>query len=139
VTTIDDLGPDMILEVAAHRDWVEGWINPGSETDYTDPGNMIRLVEAIVRSGAIKPNETVKLRALGTYLGLAISELAGWHLKQLTDEYGTDLALVFLEPDGVVFPQTLISKRVEAGQEVDVFELVKGVIALAQNVIAQGN
>ncbi len=125
------------MMVAAHRDWVEGWIGPDSRTDYTDPNNMVALVGAIIRSGQVAPDETVKLRALGTYLGLAISDATGWPIKQATDENGTEVAVVYREPDGVIFPQTLISKRVEAGQEVQVFELVNGLISMAQDVLAQ--
>jgi hypothetical protein len=139
VTTIGELGIDMILEVAAHRDWVEGWIGPESHTDYTDPNNMVALVGAILRSGQVSPDETVKLRALGTYLGLAINGATGWPIKQATDEHGTDLAVVYRNPDGMLFPQTLISKRIEAGQEINVFELVNGLISMAQDVLTQDN
>ncbi len=127
----------MLLEVAAHRDWVEGWIPPDSEVNYTDAANMVGLVKGILSSGEITPHRTVELRALGTYVGLAISSATGWPLKQATDGHGTDLAIVFHAPDGVLFPQTLISKRVEAGEDFDVFELVNGLIAMAQDVIAK--
>ncbi len=129
----------MLLEVAAHRDWVEGWISPESQIDYTDPGNMVALVGAIIGSGHVDLEETVKLRALGTYLGLAISGATGWPVKQATDSDGTDMAVVFRDPDGVLFPQTLLSKRVEAGQEIEVFGLVNSVISMANDVLALGN
>ena len=137
MTNLDDLGPDMLAQVAINREWVENWIAHESQIDYTDPGNMIALVRAILDSGEVGRDETAKLRALGTYLGLAISAATGWPAKQLTDEQGTDFVLVFREPDGVVFPSTLLSKRIEAGEEVDVFELVTGLITEVQEVLAQ--
>lgn len=137
MTKIEDLDSRMLLEVAAHRDWVEGWIPTDSDVNYTDAANMVGLVKGILGSGEIKPDQTVELRALGTYVGLAISSATGWPLKQVTDDNGPDLAIVFHAPDGILFPQTLISKRVEAGKDFDVFEVVNGLIAMAQDVIAK--
>jgi len=49
------------------------------------------------------------------------------------DQYGRDPALVVVGTSIVIFPQTTISKRIEAGEEADVYELFKSACSSIQN------
>lgn len=133
-----ELDSSTLAQLAAHNDWVEGWIPPDNELDFTDPSNKVSLVAAILGTGQVKPDETSKLEALGTYVGLAIASATGWPVKQLAGPSGTDIVVVFREPDDVIYPSQLILTQVQAGAQVDVFELVNGVIAQARGIIAEG-
>jgi len=38
----------------------------------------------------------------------------------------------------ILFPQTMISKRIERGEEVDVFDLFNGIVAKVEELRAKG-
>ncbi|MFZ5531616.1 MAG: DUF3806 domain-containing protein [Pseudomonadota bacterium] len=122
--------------IAAHLEWVDGWINPGSESKFKGPEGRIKLLQLIIDSNEIAKEEAVKLQCLGTYLGQAIVEKTGWPWKVIEDEYGTDLAIQIPDRKVWIFPVTMISKRIEDGDLVDVEELFNGVIPLALQVNA---
>ena len=132
-----DLDEEWTGVLEAHLEWVDGWISPGSESRFAGPHGRESLVATILEHGAIEADETVKLQALGTYMGQAIVEHTGWSWCVVTDEYGSDLAVKFAEPDACVFPTTLISKRIEAGEDVDAGALFMGVIEAATTAKAE--
>jgi len=117
--------------LAAHLEWVNRWIDPGSESKFRGPDGRIALLQRIIDSGEIPTEETIKLQCLGTYLGQAIVEKTGWQWRLVEDDYGTDLAIQIPEKEAWIFPVTMISKRIEAGEEVNVRELFDDVIPMA--------
>ncbi len=52
------------------------------------------------------------------------------------DDYGRDPALSLAGTTVLVFPQTMISKRVEDGEEIDVFKLFNGICEVVRNSAA---
>lgn len=50
------------------------------------------------------------------------------------DEYGGDPAVRLPGTSVILFPLTMISKRVERGDKVDVFDLFNGVAAQIENI-----
>ena len=52
------------------------------------------------------------------------------------DEYGRDPALRYRETDLLVFPLTMISKRVEDGESVDVRELLRLLVEKLEQLIS---
>lgn len=125
--------------IAAHLEWVNGWINPESTRIYKTPLDRCDLLQEIVDSKEIGTEETIKLQCLGTYLGQAIIDHTGWRWQIYEDEYGTDLAIQVLHKRAWIFPVTMISKRIEDGEVVNVRELFHGVIPLALEVEAYEN
>ncbi len=53
-------------------------------------------------------------------------DLSKLHWVAVEDEYGRDPALRWLDTSVLVFPRTVISKRVEDGEEIDVYDMFKG-------------
>lgn len=139
MTKVFDLNDEWLAFRAAHIEWVEGWISPGSESQFEGPEGKVALIQNIVDSGEIPVSETVQLQCLGTYLGQAIVEKTGWDWKVVEDEYGTDLAIQVPDKQAWMFPVTMISKRIEDGELVDVLDLFKGIVPLAKNVDADGS
>jgi hypothetical protein len=114
-----------------YLDWVDGWINPDSIDKFNGPEGRVKLLQLIVDSGQIPVEETVKLQCLGTYLGQAIVERTGWKWCVVEDEYGTDLAIQIPGKTAWIFPVTMISKRIEDGEQCDVSDLFNNVIPMA--------
>lgn len=135
---LSDLDAPLLTHLVQQRDWVEGWIPPDNTHDFTNPATMLSLVKAIIASGKVGADETAKWHALGTYMGLAIAEAADWQVMQYSDETGTGLVIVFQEPDGFVFPATLLTARLEAGEDIDVFDLANRVIGAAEQLMGRG-
>ena len=133
---ISELDDEWKAFIAAHLKWVNGWINPESQRSYKKPLDRCDLLQEIIDSKEIGIEETVKLQCLGTYFGQAIIDHTGWDWKVYEDEYGSDLAIQVPHKRAWIFPVTIISKRIEDGEEVNVLELFQGVIPLALDVEA---
>ena len=84
----------------------------------------LALIQATLDAKIIEPEATYSLQALGIAFGKVFvknNEFYGWWM--LEDEYGRDPAIRFKETTLLIFPQTMISKRVEDGQHVAVREM----------------
>ncbi len=125
IMDLDDEWRDIIQ---AQLQWVDGWIFPGSESNFKGPEGRIRLLQLIMDSKALPKKEAFKLRCLGTYLGQAITEKTGWPWKVVEDEHGIDLAIQIPWPNGWIFPLNLISRKVENNEPVDVKELFDSLV-----------
>lgn len=64
---------------------------------------------------------------MGIVLGDVFVQDKGFHWIMVEDEYGRDPAIKFEDTSIIAFPLTMISKRIERGEEVDVFDLYNGV------------
>lgn len=56
----------------------------------------------------------------------------------IEDQYGTSPCLVLKNTSIILFPQTMVSKRVERGDSVDVFDLFNGVVEKIEELRAKG-
>jgi hypothetical protein len=83
----------------------------------------LELLQRLVDGGGIGPDETFHLQSLGLVLGdVLVSEL-GFHWVVVEDRYGRDLAVKFKDTSVLIFPLTMISKRIERGERPDVRHL----------------
>ncbi len=117
------MSADLAAEVQARRDWVWSSVSADTPLDRGDARTSLSVIAALLPQ--IGADETWKLQALGIVLGDVLATVTGAHWVEAVDEAGTDPALRFGGPDDVAFPMTMISKRVEAGQDVDVLELFR--------------
>ena len=53
------------------------------------------------------------------------------------DQYGRDPALKYKDSSIIIFPLTMISKRVEKGEQVDVFALFNDTAAKVEDLLGQ--
>lgn len=115
---------DHVSQLAAQREWVAGHFDDA--TLYQDTSNKLRVIATILENKWVDPSETVKLQCLGVAFGDALAETVGldWVTFSLDgDEWP---GLRFGETSLFIHPLTMISKRVEAGEEVDVIEFFQG-------------
>lgn len=86
------------------------------------------VVQRIIDAGVLAPTQTWELQALGVVFGDALAgAIAGLAWCQVTDAYGTDPTLRFGATSVQVNVLTMIAKRVESGQAVDVQKLAERV------------
>ncbi|PFG18526.1 uncharacterized protein DUF3806 [Serinibacter salmoneus] len=100
----------------------------------------MNVVSAILADG-VEPEEGFKLEALGVELGDALSVMLAddgvpcpWRL--VTDEWGITAAL-HLSAQAVMYPMSMLAKRVEDGETVDVRELKIAALQHAEQVRAE--
>ena len=76
------------------------------------------LLQEVLEKKLLKKEETWKLQSLGIVLGDAfIASNPGLHWMEVTDEWGTDPVLIYKDTTYQLNPLTMISKRVEDGEE----------------------
>jgi hypothetical protein len=111
---------ELAADVDAKRAWVLGHYERDAEASYATVEAKLVLLDTILSNGWVEPSETVKLQALGVAFGDALVQELGLKWVAIDDEYGCDAALIFEGTSVKVFPLTSISKRVEAGESIDV-------------------
>jgi hypothetical protein len=124
---ITDPTADELARLESQRDWVRGHYDPEARHKYGTVQGKLVLLQAIIDAGWIEKSETVKLQCLGVTLGDALAQELQMHWVTVEDELGKDPALRFPGTTVVAFPLTMISKRIERSEQVNVAELFSGV------------
>jgi Domain of unknown function (DUF3806) len=126
---VEPLSTDDSARLEKQRAWVRDHYDPGARHQYDTLEGKLRLVETILRENWIDATETWKLQSLGVAFGDALAEKMGLVWVAVEDEHGRDPALHDCGRTLVLFPLTMISKRVERGEEVNVREMFAGMCA----------
>ncbi|MBL8484865.1 MAG: DUF3806 domain-containing protein [Rhodocyclaceae bacterium] len=87
----------------------------------------LRVLQAIIDSKALSASQTWELQSLGIALGDVFANEKGLRWVIVEDEYGRDPALRYKETSNLVFPLTMIAKRIEEGKAIDVQAIFEGV------------
>jgi hypothetical protein len=97
----------------------------GSRLDGTR--NDLPLIQRLLDQGTVEREATYTLQSLGLAFGIAfINEHSDYDWWMVEDEYGRDPAIRYKKTSLLAFPRTMISKRVEDGEAVDVADLFDG-------------
>ena len=96
----------------------------------------LQLIQRVLDTNLIEPEATYSLQALGIAFGKvyvnAHSDYDWWIAE---DEYGRDPAIRYKETTILVFPQTIISKRIEDKESVDIKSLYDGLHKMLEDII----
>jgi hypothetical protein len=120
---VESLGQEDIDTLEAQRAWVREHYSPETRHEYATLAGKLHLLQVIVNSGWIQRDEADKLQCLGITFGDALVESLPLEWVMVEDGYGRDPALRLSGSSALVFPLTMISKRVEKGESVDVLSL----------------
>ena len=135
----EDLPPELSAILQEQRDWVKGHYIENADEEYASIEGKLRLLDVIIKEKWIEPHETYKLQSLGATLGDAFAMDEDYKWLQVTDELGTDPALRYKQTSIVIFPRTMISKRIENGEDVDVYDLFLGIKKYVQDKASEAN
>lgn len=124
------------LEVLAHqRAVIEKLVVPSDlETKYTVAVGKLGTLRAVISADMFKANQTFELQCMGVVLGDVFVLDMGFHWVVVEDEHGRDFALQYKDSSIIIFPLTMISKHVERGENVDVFDLYNGVANIVEEI-----
>ncbi len=79
----------------------------------------LSVLQRLLNDGIFQAHQTYELQCLGVAFGDAVVAALPLRWTMVTDEYGTDPTLRYRETSFHVNALTMISKRVERGEEVD--------------------
>lgn len=134
------LSPKDAARLAAQRAVVERYLaDEGSKQNYRTAAGKLGLLRALIERRTFKPSQTYELQSMGVVLGDAFVQELGLEWVIVQDSQGRDPALRVPRTSILLFPLTMISKRIEGGEQVDVFELFNGVAERVENVRAKSH
>ena len=112
-----------------------------SELDALHEKNRtVPLIQEILDEELYSKEQTYELQSLGLALGDYIQyQFSGFKWGIVRDEYGRDLCLNHQEQSIVIFPLTMISKRIEDGEFVSVQHLVDTLSEIVNDAIDDNN
>jgi Domain of unknown function (DUF3806) len=111
--------------------------NEDSKQKYKTAVGKLGTIRAILQAGVFKPEQTYELQCLGVILGDAFVQEMGMEWIMVEDEHGRHPAIRLPKTTIILYPLTMISKRMERGEKVDVFELFNGVAAQVEDIQRQ--
>ena len=92
----------------------------------------LRVLQEMLDKRVLKPDQTYELQALGVVLGDVMVAQLGFSWAVVEDELGRSRALRLGERDELVYPVTMISKRVKVHVRFTVEELYATAQAIAE-------
>jgi len=104
----------------------------------TTVAGKLGIIRAIIQQGILKPNQTYELRSLGIVLGDAFAQELKMEWVMVEDGFGRDPAIRLPGTSIILYPLTMISKRIERGESVDIFGLFNGVITRVRELSQRG-
>ena len=114
--------------LAKQRAIVEKYLgDERSRQNYKTAAGKLGLLRALIEQRVFRPHQTYELQSMGVVLGDAFAQELKMEWVIVEDSFGRDPALRLPRTSIIIFPLTMISKRIERGEEVDVFYLFNGV------------
>jgi hypothetical protein len=103
--------------------------NEDSKEKYKTAAGKLGTIRAILEGNIFKPDHKYELQCLGIVLGDVFVQDLGMEWIMVEDDYGRDPAVRLPNTTIILYPMTMISKRIDRGEKVDVFELYNGTAA----------
>ena len=99
----------------------------------------LELIQRVLDQGLVEPEATYTLQAFGLAFGrVFLNEFPDYDWWMVEDEHGRDPAIRYKETSLLVFPMTMISKRIEDSEPFDVCELFDGLAKQLAELIQEG-
>jgi hypothetical protein len=114
-------------------------IEQALEEDLDGTHQDLELIQRVLDQGLVEPEATYTLQAFGLAFGrVFLNEFPDYDWWMVEDEHGRDPAIRYKETSLLVFPMTMISKRIEDGDPFDVCELFDGLAKQLAELIQEG-
>lgn len=113
------LAPDL-ERIAKQRSVIDDVVRDRYGKPLTGGSADLAALQRLIDDRVFRADQTYELQSLGIVLGEVLAAYPGLAWVSVQDQYGTDPALRYKSSSILIFPLTMISKRVEEGREVDV-------------------
>jgi len=131
------LRPEEAEHLDSARAWVKGFFTRDPDGGYATIDGKLLVIDALLQSGQLSADHTWQLQALGIAFGNALAQNLGMNWVTVEDKYGRDPALHWPGTSVLAYPMTMISKRVERGELVDIREMFEGVSDMLRDMVAK--
>ena len=136
ITPLTDADQHRLRE---QRAVVENYLgDDDSRTKYQTAAGKLGTIRAVLQANIFKPEQTYQLQCLGIVFGDALVQNQKMEWIMVEHEYGRDPAVRVPGTTIILFPLTTISKRVEKGETVDVFNLFNGAVSKVNELRQRG-
>jgi hypothetical protein len=129
----------MTQRIENQRNWVKGHFTEDSINKYDTIEGKLYLLQGILDNEFYSKNQTMELQSLGIAFGDALAQKLKLEWMEVEDEYGIDPALVHIDTSIRLFPLTMISKRIENNEKINVEELFNGICGITNEQIEKNN
>lgn len=133
--TISALTEDDHQRLDDQREVVTRYLTEESKPKFETAPGKLGTLRALLEAEVFQPDQTYELQSMGIVFGDVFVQDMGFSWVMVEDEYGRDPAIKYQDTSIILFPLTMISKRVERGEDVDVFDLYNGVAEIAREKI----
>jgi hypothetical protein len=137
ITTLTEADQERLQD---QRAVIESFLpDESSRQKYKTAAGKLGTIRAILDRNLFRPTQTYELQSLGIVLGDAFVQELKMEWVMVEDEHGRDPAVRLPSTSIIFFPLTMISKRIERGEKVDVFDLFNGVAAKVEEIQRRGH
>ena len=128
---IVQLCTDDSARISNQRAVVERYLggDSGNRQKYQTVAGKLGLLRALLDGGVFQPTQTYELQCMGIVLGDALVQYCGVEWRVVEHDYGRDPCVQVPGSSVVLFPLTMISKRIEKGEKIDIFDLFNWTVA----------
>lgn len=106
-----------------------------SRSKFRTPAVKLGTLRALLDQEVFKPNQTYELQSMGVVFGDVFVQDMGFHWIIVQDECGRDPAIQYKDTSVILYPLTMISRKIERGEQVDIFKLYNRIAAEAEELI----
>ncbi|MDP5240169.1 DUF3806 domain-containing protein [Uliginosibacterium sp. 31-16] len=125
--------------LAQQRQTLEKYLGDDrSKENYKTAAGKLGLLRALLDQKVFKPDQTHAFECMGVILGDAFAQKLHMEWIVVEDAKGRDLALRIPKTSIIIFPASMILKRVSRGESVDVFALFNGITDQIESLKKQG-
>ncbi|GMO62551.1 MAG: hypothetical protein Ta2A_09250 [Treponemataceae bacterium] len=124
---IREISEEMSQRIEKQRNWVKEHYDQESQHKYDTIDGKIHLLQGIIENEYYSKNDTIELQSLGITFGDILSQQLSLNWIEVEDKYGIDPALRYKNTSILLFPLTMISKRIENDEQVNIKELFDGI------------
>jgi hypothetical protein len=132
----NDADVDYIARAIIHAEQV---VAESLNAELNGSVNDLSLIQRLLDGGTIDRESTYTLQSLGLAFGrVFINATPDYDWWMIDDECGRDPAVRYRESSLLFHPQTMISKRIEDGEMVDVLDLYNGLSRRLREILERG-
>lgn len=121
---ISEITQSDISRFEKQRAVIEAYLgDENSKQNYITSAGKLGLLRALLEKKVFKPDQTYEFQCMGVILGDAFVQELGMKWVIVEDQFGRDPAVQYGDSNIILYPLTMISKRNENGEDIDVFDL----------------
>ncbi|MDX8353179.1 DUF3806 domain-containing protein [Cognatiyoonia sp. IB215182] len=121
----------------AQRAIVSKYVADSSLERFETAAGKLGTLRALLDANTFSKEQTYELQSMGVVLGDALCIQLGMEWAVVEDDYGRDPAVRYRGTSVIVFPQTMISKRIEDDVDVDIFDLFNWTVDKVNELIEE--